>query len=430
MGFTFEDGVEVPTKDNNDVSSVGNSYHNVISKAPTNRDSQLYLLDDTYYMVFYSEELGEYAFFTYTDPAGPGVGNFIDMQGIDTSTISGSLLVQDGSGFLTEDLIARSIDLGKMNAIPEAYRNQRGFDPFEIMNINAEKFTEKWGWAFDPEYDEVLDLVFQAAINGTEINRDAIQQSLPPGTEINWKLIDYTNARITGPSALATWEAQQKDELDAVLESYSSTFEFDNATIYNNLLALWTEGNISNATLLEKTIEKMFTGADMGDSFEQYYDTIKGDIHSNISTAELEMTANLSYISDEIDRHVAGSRAKALKSDRKQMARWQKLWDTNDGQAKVLEELQLIWDSNAPDNLVGSNAYNQFLYVNDALQKTQGRQTDITNPMVDNYLYKDYGDMLRIGREEGIKEGIDYTENLLTSALNQGVGEVRYEEKF
>ena len=429
MGFTFEDGVEVP-EDNNDVSSVNNNYHNVISKAPTNRDSQLYLLDDTYYMVFYSEELGEYAFFTYTDPAGPGINNFIDMQGIDTSTISGSLLVQDGSGFLTEDLIARSIDLGKMNAIPEAYRNQRGFDPFEIMNINAEKFTEKWGWAFDPEYDEVLDLVFQAAINGTEINRDAIQQSLPPGTEINWKLIDYTNARITGPSALATWEAQQKDELDAVLESYSSTFEFDNATIYNNLLALWTEGNISNATLLEKTIEKMFTGADMGDSFEQYYDTIKGDIHSNISTAELEMTANLSYISDEIDRGVGGSRAQALKSDRKQMARWQKLWDTNDGQAKVLEEIQLIWDSNAPDNLVGSNAYNQFLYVNDALQKTQGRQTDITNPMVDNYLYKDYGDMLRIGREEGIKEGIDYTENLLTSALNQGVGEVRYEEKF
>ena len=429
MGFTFEDGVEVP-EDNNDVSSVSNNYHNVISKAPTNRDSQLYLLDDTYYIVFYSEELEEYAFFTYTDPAGPGVGDFIDMQGIDTSTISGSLLVQDGSGFLTEDLIARSIDLGKMNAIPEAYRNQRGFDPFEIMNINAEKFTEKWGWAFDPEYDEVLDLVFQAAINGTEINRDAIQQSLPPGTEINWKLIDYTNARITGPSALATWEAQQKDELDAVLESYSSTFEFDNATIYNNLLALWTEGNISNATLLEKTIEKMFTGADMGDSFEQYYDTIKGDIHSNISTAELEMTANLSYISDEIDRYVGGSRAQALKSDRKQIARWQKLWDTNDGQAKVLEEIQLIWDSNAPDNLVGSNAYNQFLYVNDALQKTQGRQTDITNPMVDNYLYKDYGDMLRIGREEGIKEGIDYTENLLTSALNQGVGEVRYEEKF
>jgi len=429
MTWSFEDGVEVK-EDNKDVSSVGNSYHNVISKAPTNRDSQLYLLDDTYYMVFYSEELGEYAFFTYTDPAGPGINNFIDMQGIDTSTISGSLLVQDGSGFLTEDLIARSIDLGKMNAIPEAYRNQRGFDPFEIMNINAEKFTEKWGWAFDPEYDEVLDLVFQAAINGTEINRDAIQQSLPPGTEINWKLIDYTNARITGPSALATWEAQQKDELDAVLESYSSTFEFDNATIYNNLLALWTEGNISNATLLEKTIEKMFTGADMGDSFEQYYDTIKGDIHSNISTAELEMTANLSYISDEIDRGVGGSRAQALKSDRKQMARWQKLWDTNDGQAKVLEEIQLIWDSNAPDNLVGSNAYNQFLYVNDALQKTQGRQTDITNPMVDNYLYKDYGDMLRIGREEGIKEGIDYTENLLTSALNQGVGEVRYEEKF
>ena len=429
MGFTFEDGVEVP-EDNNDVSSVSNNYHNVISKAPTNRDSQLYLLDDTYYMVFYSEELGEYAFFTYTDPAGPGINNFIDMQGIDTSTISGSLLVQDGSGFLTEDLIARSIDLGKMNAIPEAYRNQRGFDPFEIMNINAEKFTEKWGWAFDPEYDEVLDLVFQAAINGTEINRDAIQQSLPPGTEINWKLIDYTNARITGPSALATWEAQQKDELDAVLESYSSTFEFDNATIYNNLLALWTEGNISNATLLEKTIEKMFTGADMGDSFEQYYDTIKGDIHSNISTAELEMTANLSYISDEIDRYVGGSRAQALKSDRKQIARWQKLWDTNDGQAKVLEELQLIWDSNAPDNLKGSNAYNQFLYVNDALQKTQGRQTDITNPMVDNYLYKDYGEMLRIGREQGIKEGIDYTENLLTSALNQGVGEVRYEEKF
>ena len=429
MTWSFEDGVEVK-EDNKDVSSVGNSYHNVISKAPTNRDSQLYLLDDTYYMVFYSEELGEYAFFTYTDPAGPGINNFIDMQGIDTSTISGSLLVQDGSGFLTEDLIARSIDLGKMNAIPEAYRNQRGFDPFEIMNINAEKFTEKWGWAFDPEYDEVLDLVFQAAINGTEINRDAIQQSLPPGTEINWKLIDYTNARITGPSALATWEAQQKDELDAVLESYSSTFEFDNATIYNNLLALWTEGNISNATLLEKTIEKMFTGADMGDSFEQYYDTIKGDIHSNISTAELEMTANLSYISDEIDRYVGGSRAQALKSDRKQIARWQKLWDTNDGQAKVLEELQLIWDSNAPDNLVGSNAYNQFLYVNDALQKTQGRQTDITNPMVDNYLYKDYGDMLRIGREQGIKEGIDYTENLLTSALNQGVGEVRYEEKF
>ncbi len=429
MGFTFEDGVEVP-EDNNDVSSVSNNYHNVISKAPTNRDSQLYLLDDTYYIVFYSEELEEYAFFTYTDPAGPGVGDFIDMQGIDTSTITGSLLVQDGTGFLTDDRIARSIDLGKMNAIPEAYRNQRGFDPFEIMNINAEKFTEKWGWAFDPEYDEVLDLVFQAAINGTEINRDAIQQSLPPGTEINWKLIDYTNARITGPSALATWEAQQKDELDAVLESYSSTFEFDNATIYNNLLALWTEGNISNATLLEKTIEKMFTGADMGDSFEQYYDTIKEDIHSNISTAELEMTANLSYISDEIDRYVGGSRAQALKSDRKQIARWQKLWDTNDGQAKVLEELQLIWDSNAPDNLVGSNAYNQFLYVNDALQKTQGRQTDITNPMVDNYLYKDYGDMLRIGREEGIKEGIDYTENLLTSALNQGVGEVRYEEKF
>ena len=429
MTWSFEDGVEVK-EDNKDVSSVGNSYHNVISKAPTNRDSQLYLLDDTYYMVFYSEELGEYAFFTYTDPAGPGINNFIDMQGIDTSTISGSLLVQDGSGFLTEDLIARSIDLGKMNAIPEAYRNQRGFDPFEIMNINAEKFTEKWGWAFDPEYDEVLDLVFQAAINGTEINRDAIQQSLPPGTEINWKLIDYTNARITGPSALATWEAQQKDELDAVLESYSSTFEFDNATIYNNLLALWTEGNISNATLLEKTIEKMFTGADMGDSFEQYYDTIKEDIHSNISTAELEMTANLSYISDEIDRYVGGSRAQALKSDRKQMAKWQNLWDTNDGQARVLEELQLIWDSNAPDNLKGSNAYNQFLYVNDALQKTQGRQTDITNPMVDNYMYLDYGGMLRIGREQGIKEGIDYTENLLTSALNQGVGEVRYEEKF
>ena len=38
--------------------------------------------------------------------------------------------------------------------------------------------------------------------------------------------------------------------------------------------------------------------------------------------------------------------------------------------------------------------------------------------------------MLRVGREQGIKEGIDYTENLLTSALNDGMGEVRYEEKF
>lgn len=429
MSFTFEDGV-ILKDDESSTNNVSNNYHNVISKAPTNSESTLYLLDDTYYIVFYSEELEEYAFFTYTDPAGPGVGNFIDMQGIDTSTITGSLLVQDGSGFLTDDRIARSIDLGKMNAIPEAYRNQRGFDPFEIMNINAEKFTQKWGWAFDPEYDEVLDLVFQAALNGTQIDRDAIQQALPPGKEINFKLIDYTNARITGPSALATWEANQKEELDTVLEAYSSTFEFDNAAVYNNLLTLWTEGNIENSTLLNKVIEKMFTDVEMSETFEQYYDEIKVDIYGNISPAALEMTSNLSAVSDEIDRYIGGSRAKALKGDRKQMAKWQNLWATSDGQDKVFDELQLIWDSNAPDNLKGSNAYNQFLYVNDALQKTQGRQTDITNSMVDNYLYLDYGEMLRVGREQGIKEGIDYTENLLTSALNQGVGEVRYEDPF
>ena len=74
------DGVTgVPSGDPN----VGKSgYHSVLSKVPSNADSILYKKGNTYYIVFTQEIAGETvsAFFEYTDPNGPSLGEEVQLQ--------------------------------------------------------------------------------------------------------------------------------------------------------------------------------------------------------------------------------------------------------------------------------------------------------------------------------------------------------------
>jgi len=404
-------------------------YHNVISKAPTKEGSELYKVGDTFYILTRDEDTGMYAFVEYTDPNGPNVGTQVEFQN-DAGEFVFSLEVKDGSSLFSDDFIAKGINLGKMNALPNAYINQRAFDPFEIMNINATKFMEKWGRYFAPEYDQVLDIIFQAAINGTEINRQSIQDVMPPGQDFNFRLIDYTNARITGPGALAAWEAAQDEILDTVLNDYAGNFKFDNPSIYANLQEMWRQGEILNEAMLNRIVEKMFMDTDYGDNFNSYFDGIKGRLYGENNPATLDLTKNFADISDDIDNIVGGNIGVLLKNDKKKMKRYQNMYDTDDGKAKVLDELQQIWDAGAPDELKGSNAYNQFLYAQQALQSTQGSTIDITNAKFDEYKYLQYGEMLRKGREQGILEGNDFTENILSEALSSIAPKSRFEEKY
>lgn len=404
-------------------------YHNVISKTPTGEDTKLYKVGNKYYLLFYSEDIGQYAFFEYTDANGPKLGGSVEFQD-DTGSFVLSLAVLDGRSLFTEDFTASAVNLGKMNQLPAGYLNQRSFDPFEIMNINAEKFIQKWGDYFTPEYDAVMDLVFQAAINGTDINRAGIQAALPEGVEFNWRLIDYTEAKITGPGALAAWEKEQEDSLQDILDSYAGNFKFDNPDVYANILQMWTEGEIVNTAILEMIVEKMFTGIKGDDEFESYYDSIKGRIYGTSNPDTLEMTNNLGDVGTDVDSYIGGQIAQNIKADKNKMQRWQKMYETTDGKNKAIEEMQAIWDAGAPEELKGSTAYTQYLYFQQAMQSTQGMNFDISHATFDEYKYLSYGDMLKQGRQQGIENGIDFTENLLSESLSSLTTKSRYEQKY
>ena len=275
----------VPSGDPN----VGKSgYHPVLSKVPSNADSILYKKGNTYYIVFTQQIAGETvsAFFEYTDPNGPSLGEEVQLQD-NTGAFVQTLKIYDGSA-LSDTFIAESINLGKMNQLPPSYLNQRGFDPFDLMNVQVEKFMAKWGDYLTEEYDAVLDIVFQSAIQGIEINRQAIQDALPIGTEFNFRLIDYTNAKLTGPGAMAAWEQSQKEILDTVLADYAGNFEFDNPDVYENLRALWTEGNVQNEAVLRNIVEKMFMDKELGADFDEYFESIKPRSEEGIDTGELD----------------------------------------------------------------------------------------------------------------------------------------------
>ncbi len=404
-------------------------YHNVISKVPTKDGAELYKVGDTYYLLFKDADSELYAFFEYTDIGGPNIGQSIEFQN-DAGEFVYDLTIQDGSGIFTEDFVKRGINLGKMNQLPQGYLNQRAFDPFEIMNINAEKFMQKWGRYFAPEYDEVLDIIFQAALNGTEISRQSIQDVLPPGQDFNFRLVDYTNAKLTGPGALAAWEASQDDILDTVLEEYAGNFKFDNPEIYNNLRIMWNQGQILNEAMLNRIVEKMFMDTDYGDDFNTYFDSIKGDIYGQNNPATIDLTMNFSDVSTDVDNYIGGAIAKNIKNDKDKMKRWQNMYNTDDGKAKALEEMQAIWDAGAPDELKGSTAYNQYLYFQQATLSTQGQQFDIGHGEFDEYKYLSYADMLQLGRTKGLKEGNDFTEGLVAEALSEKVVAPRFGEKY
>jgi hypothetical protein len=297
-----------------------------------------------------------------------------------------------------------------MNQLPQGYLNQRAFDPFEIMNINAEKFMQKWGRYFAPEYDEVLDIIFQAALNGTEISRQSIQDVLPPGQDFNFRLVDYTNAKLTGPGALAAWEASQDDILDTVLEEYAGNFKFDNPEIYNNLRIMWNQGQILNEAMLNRIVEKMFMDTDYGDDFNTYFDSIKGDIYGQNNPETIDLTMNFSDVSTDVDNYIGGAIAKNIKNDKDKMKRWQNMYNT--------------------DELKGSTAYNQYLYFQQATLSTQGQQFDIGHGEFDEYKYLSYADMLQLGRTKGLKEGNDFTEGLVAEALSEKVVAPRFGEKY
>jgi len=428
MGQPKIDGVYGLGEKDPNIGKVG--YHNVLSKVPTNPNSVIYKKGNTYYVVFTTELDGEQvnAFFEYTDPNGPKLGSDVQMQS-DTGEFVQSLKVYDGS-MLSDAFIAESINLGKANQLPPAYLNQRGFDPFELMNMQADKFMKKWGPYLTKEYDEVLDIVFQAAIQGIEVNRQAIQDALPMGTEFNFRLLDYTNAKITGPGAMAAWEQAQEETLDTVLDDYAGNFKFDNPEIYANLKALWTEGNIQNEAVLKNIVEKMFMDKDLGEDFNEYFDSIKGSIYGTQSPFTLDLTKNLSSISDDIDRIVGGKAGEFIKSDKVKMNQFQNMYDTTDGKKKVQDELQAIWDAGAPDALKGSNAYTQYIYFNEAMMTNQGRNMAITHDKFDEYKYLNYGEMLELSRKQGYEEGNEFTQNILAQAIGRKLGDSRYEEKF
>ena len=428
MNQPLIDGVQgIPTTDVN-VGKTG--YHSVLSKVPSNSNSILYKKGNTYYIVFTQEVAGEMvtAFFEYTDPNGPGLGETVQMQD-NTGTFVQSLKIYDGSA-LSDSFIAESINLGKMNQLPPSYLNQRAFDPFDLMNVQAEKFIEKWGPYLTEEYDAVLDIVFQSAIQGIEINRQAIQDALPIGTEFNFRLIDYTNAKLTGPGAMAAWEQSQKEVLDTVLADYAGNFEFDNPDVYENLKALWTEGNVQNEAVLRNIVEKMFMDKDLGSDFDEYFDSIKGTIYGVNNPLTLDFTKNRALVSDDIDQLIGGAAGQQIKNDKKKMQAWQSMYDTEEGKAKVKDELQAIWDAGAPDALKGSNAYTQYLYFNEAMVNNQGRNMAITSGEFDAYKYLSYGDMLEKSRGDGIRDGIEYTKNIVNGLLGQKLGDPRFEEKF
>ena len=416
-----------PTKDPN----VGKSgYHPVLSKTPTNPNSILYRKGNVFYVVFTTTIEGQEvtAFFEYTDPNGPAVGEEVQFQD-GTASMVQSLKVFDGSS-LSDDFIASSINLGRMNELPSAYLNQRGFDPFDLMNVQAEKFIKKWGQYLTPEYDAVLDIVFQSAIAGKEINRQSIQDALPPDIEFNFNLLDYTNAKLTGPGALAAWEDSQETILDSVLADYAGNFKFDNPDIYANIKALWVEGNIQNEAILKNIVEKMFMDKDLGSDFNEYFDSIKGDIYGNNTTFLAEVTKNAADVNTQIDNIVGGFAGQQIKNDKTKMLEFQSMYDTAEGKAKVKDELQQIWDAGAPDELKGSNSYTQYLQFNQAMLTNQGRQMPISNSKFDSYKYLSYGDMLSQSRKEGIEEGNQYTKNILNQAIGRKLGDSKYEEKF
>ena len=112
------------------------------------------------------------------------------------------------------------------------------------------------------------------------------------------------------------------------------------------------------------------------------------------------------------------------------MQAWQSMYDTEEGKAKVKDELQAIWDAGAPDALKGSNAYTQYLYFNEAMVNNQGRNMAITSGEFDAYKYLSYGDMLEKSRGDGIRDGIEYTKNIVNGLLGQKLGDPRFEEKF
>ena len=427
-GITI-DGVQGPGGLGAD-KTVIQGYDNVLSKAPTNPDTVIYKKGNTYYVMYTTTIAGQTvsAFFEHVDPNGPSIGTNVKMQG-DTGDFVQNVKVYDGSS-LSDNFIAESINLGKVSALPESYRNQRGFDPFELMNVQAEKFIAKWGGYLTPEYDAVLDIVFQSAIQNVEIDRQAIQDALPIGTEFNFRLLDYTNAKITGPGAMAAWEATQEETLDTVLDEYAGNFKYDNPEIYQNIKAMWTEGSIQNEAILDKIVSKMFVDTDYGDSFNEYFDSIKGDIYGSSNPTTLDFTNNLALVSDDLDNLIGGNIGQTIKEDKKKMQRWQNMYNTTDGKAKAQEEIQALWDAGAPDSLKGSNAYAQYLYFNQAMTTNQGRSMNITHEEFDNYKYLEYGDMLKKARGDGLKEGIDYTENIVKGLLNSKLGDSKYEEKF
>lgn len=417
----------VPSGDPN----IGKSgYHPVLSKVPSNADSILYKKGNTYYIVFTQQIAGETvsAFFEYTDPNGPSLGEEVQLQD-NTAAFVQTLKVYDGSA-LSDTFIAESINLGKMNQLPPSYLNQRGFDPFDLMNIQAEKFIQKWGDYLTEEYDAVLDIVFQSAIQGIEINRQAIQDALPIGTEFNFRLIDYTNAKLTGPGAMAAWEQSQKEVLDTVLADYAGNFEFDNPDVYENLRALWTEGNVQNEAVLRNIVEKMFMDKELGSDFDEYFDSIKGTIYGVNNPLTLEVTKNRQLVSDDIDNLIGGRAAQQIKNDKKKMQAWQSMYDTEEGKAKVKDELQAIWDAGAPDALKGGNAYTQFLYFNEAMITNQGRNMSITHEDFDAYKYLNYGEMLEKSRGDGMRDGNQYTKNIVNGLLSNKLGDPKFEEKF
>jgi hypothetical protein len=387
----------LPSSDPN----IGKSgYHPVLSKVPSNADSILYKKGNTYYIVFTQQIAGETvsAFFEYTDPNGPSLGTEVQLQD-NTGAFVQTLKIYDGSA-LSDTFIAESINLGKMNQLPPSYLNQRGFDPFDLMNIQAEKFMEKW------------------------------KDYLPIGTEFNFRLIDYTNAKLTGPGAMAAWEQSQKEVLDTVLADYAGNFEFENPDVYENLRALWTEGNVQNEAVLRNIVEKMFMDKELGSDFDEYFDSIKGTIYGVNNPLTLEVTKNRALVSDDIDNLIGGRAAEQIKNDKKKMQAWQSMYDTEEGKAKVKDELQAIWDAGAPDALKGSNAYTQFLYFNEAMITNQGRNTSITHEDFDAYKYLNYGEMLEKSRGDGMRDGNQYTKNIVNGLLSSKLGDPKFEEKF
>ena len=182
--------------------------------------------------------------------------------------------------------------------------------------------------------------------------------------------------------------------------------------------------------MLGRIVEKMFMDTDYGDDFNTYFDSIKGNIYGQNNPATIDLTMNFSDVSTDVDNYIGGAIAKNIKNDKDKMKRWQNMYNTDDGKAKALEEMQAIWDAGAPDELKGSTAYNQYLYFQQATLSTQGQQFDIGHGEFDEYKYLSYADMLQLGRTKGLKEGNDFTEGLVAEALSEKVVAPRFGEKY